>query len=477
MSKSRIVPVILAGGSGTRLWPLSREAKPKQFHALHDRNLSLFQQTVLRVQDREQFASPIVVSNQAHRFVANAQLQDIGVQPAIHVLEPSGRSTGPAITAAVLAAKLDPKDLVLALPTDHFIGGLDRFSADVADAANAAEQGHIVLFGLAPDRPETGYGYVRFGHAIPGAAPVRQVIEFVEKPTASAAKDLLENGGCLWNLGMFLFRKDTLTEELSTHAPEMLAAVSASIVHGGMKNDHFWLEPNAFNSAPARSIDYALIEKTRRSAVMPSTFGWSDLGSWREIWGSNLATLEDQTPAADQLVTIGDVVAIDSRRSYLRSDSGLVAAIGVEDLMVVSSGDAVLVAPMSRSQEIGRIAEQLQRKRRREASNHLRTYRPWGNYLTLAEGPGFQVKILTLNPGAAISFQYHEHRSERWIVVEGEAEVVTDGKRRTLRTHESIEIAKRVKHQLINPGLSGLKVIEVQAGDYLGEDDIVRLSE
>lgn len=471
MPKARIVPVILAGGAGTRLWPLSRELQPKQFHPILDTELSLFQQTILRVRNEQMFAPPVIVSNEAHRFVVGAQLQAIGVRPALQILEPMGRSTGPAIAAALLAADIAEDDLVLVLPTDHFVDGPEKFCADVKEAAKVAQSGAIVLFGLKPDRPETGYGYIKYGQCRSETQHVRDVIGFVEKPQAKAAKELMEADGWLWNLGIFLFRKDALLEGLTAHAGALLKAVSASVANGRRSNDQFWPDPIAFESAPSISIDYALIEKTKSSAVVPVTFGWSDLGSWREIWASRNA------PKAQEngLVAIGDVSAIDVRNSYLRSDAGLLAAIGVEDLVVVSSGDAVLVAPMSRSQDVGKLVESLRRQRRRETRNHLLTYRPWGHFLTLAEGPGYQVKILTLDPGAAISLQYHDHRAERWIVVEGEAEITIGEERRRLKVHDSVEIPKRVTHQLSNPSSSTLKVIEVQSGPYLGEDDIVRL--
>lgn len=471
MPQSRIVPVILAGGAGTRLWPLSRELQPKQFHPILDTELSLFQQTVMRVQNEDLFAPPVIVSNEAHRFVVGAQLQEIGVSPALHILEPSGRSTGPAIALALLAARIAPEDLILALPTDHFIDDVGRFYKDVAEAAKVARCGSIVLFGLKPDRPETGYGYIKCGTPRLETEHVREVAGFVEKPPAATAMELVEAEDWLWNLGIFLFRTDALLDGLTTHASDLLNAVSTAAANGRRTQDQFWPDPVAFEKAPSISIDYALIEKTKRTAVVPVTFGWSDLGSWREIWASRQAS---DSPV-DGIVAMGDVCAIDVRNSYLRSDSGLLAAIGVENLVVVSSGDAVLVAPMSRSQEVGRLVDSLRRQRRRETRNHLLTYRPWGHFLTLAEGSGYQVKILTLDPGAAISLQYHEHRAERWIVVEGEAEVTMGAVRRRLKVHESVEIPKRVTHQLANPGDTVLKVIEVQSGTYLGEDDIVRL--
>lgn len=475
MSQARIVPVILVGGTGTRLWPLSRELQPKQFHKLIDRELSLFQQTALRVKDPELWAPPVVVSSGAHRFIVDAQLREIGVEPALHVVEPLGRNTGPAIAAAVVASGMKPHDLVLTLPTDHFVCDSGLFEANVCSAARAAQKGRIVLFGIEPDRPETGYGYVKSGAPYLRDEGVFEVLGFIEKPSSAAAQDLLRAGGWYWNAGIFLFRAGTLLDELASHAPGMLHAASEAVARATRNENQVWLDARSFAEAPAISIDYALIEKTTNRAIVPAAFAWSDLGNWREIWA-----FSDRAGAAAEkdsqgLVTAGDVFAIDSRNSYLRADSGLLAAIGVEDLVVVSSGDAVLVAPKSRSQDIGKLVEMLRGARRRETRNHLLTYRPWGHFLTLAEGPGYQVKILTLDPGKAISHQYHEHRAERWVVVEGEAEILVDGVVTRLRAHESAEIGRGARHRLSNPGSSRLKVIEVQSGEYLGEDDIVRL--
>jgi mannose-1-phosphate guanylyltransferase/mannose-6-phosphate isomerase len=471
MPNVKIHPIILSGGSGTRLWPLSRELFPKQFHRLTDPTRSLLQETVLRFAGHGAFAKPLVVANEAHRFALGAQLQDIGASASSIILEPCARGTAPAIAAAMLSSAVSKDDLLLAAPTDHYFGEPDVFRSAILDAVPAALDGRIVVFGLTPQRPETGYGYVHAGEPWGSASQARNIRGFVEKPPAAGAERLMRSGEHFWNLGVFLFRKSALLEEFAIHAPQVLHAAEAALRRAKFETDFCRLDAEEFSRSPQISIDYAIMEKTARGAVLPVTFPWSDLGAWNSLWEAKRPLDGD----SESLVSVGDVKTWDVSRSYIRSDGGLVVAIGVKDLIVVSSNDATLVAAMDRAGDVGKVVDQLKQEKRREARNHLLVHRPWGHFLTLAEGPGYQVKVLTLDPYASISMQFHRQRAERWVVVEGAAEVYLDGRTHRLKEHESIEIPRGAKHRLSNTESRALKVIEVQSGDYLGEDDIVRL--
>lgn len=471
MQNVRIHPIILSGGSGTRLWPLSRELFPKQFHKLTEPRLSLLQETVLRFKGHNGFAKPLVVANESHRFALGAQLQDIGAQAASIILEPSARGTAPAIAAATLCSAVSSGDLLLAAPTDHFFGEPEVFRGAIMDAVPAALDGKIVVFGLTPQRPETGYGYIHAGEPWGADSQVREIRGFVEKPPAADAERLMRSGEHFWNLGVFLFRKSALLEEFAIHAPQVLHAAEASLRRAKLDADFCRLDAEEFSRSPQISIDYAVMEKTARGAVMPVTFPWSDLGAWNSLWEAKRPLDGD----SEGVVSVGDVKTWDVARSYIRSDGGLLVAIGVKDIIVVSSSDATLVAAMDRAGDVGKVVERLRLEKRREARNHLLVHRPWGHFLTLAEGPGYQVKVLTLDPYASISLQFHRQRAERWVVVEGTADVHLDGRVHRLKEHESIEIPRGAKHRLSNSEARPLKVVEVQSGDYLGEDDIVRL--
>lgn len=465
-AESRVHPVILAGGGGTRLWPLSRTEHPKQFMPLA-RTTPLLQDTLARVGDSAQFTAPVVVCNEAHRFLVAEALREAGGAGEI-LLEPCGRNTAPAACLAALRlAADDPRALLLLLPADHLITRPDDLTAAVARAMPAAENGRIVTFGIAADRPETGYGYIRQGPPLSDVPACHGVAEFVEKPDAATAKRYLDSGDYVWNSGMFLVQARILLDELAALQPALLAACREALA--GARDDLDFLRPARapFETSPAISLDHAVMEHTARGAVVPVDPGWHDIGAWDELW-----SVLDKDAAGNAVV--GDVVAMDSRRSLLHSDGRLLAALGVSDLVVVASEDAVLVCPRERAQDVGRLAGELERRARPEARAHNRVVRPWGSYRCVDEGPMFKVKRLTVTPGRRLSLQRHRHRTEHWVVVEGEAEVICDGLTFRLLPNQSTYIPCGAVHRLANPGPAPLHVIEVQSGDYLEEDDIER---
>jgi mannose-1-phosphate guanylyltransferase/mannose-6-phosphate isomerase len=464
---SEIFPVILSGGSGTRLWPVSRSALPKQLLALHGER-TMIQDSVLRAHVPGAKA-PLLLCGDAHRFVVAEQMQAIGIVPRAIVLEPVGRNTAPAAAvAALLTAEIDPKGVILLLPSDHVVTDGKAFEAAVAKAARAAEAGFVTTFGIAPDGPQTGFGYIQMGETIAAAGEgVHRVKRFAEKPQAQTAAQYVASGDYVWNSGMFMFRADVMIDELEAHAPGIVAACRAAIKDAKRDLDFVRLDAAAFGNAPNISIDYAVMEKTAKAAVVPCDIGWSDVGAWSALWA--LAARD-----ADGNALQGDIVMHDSRNSFVRSDKGLTALIGVEDLVVVVTDDAVLVADRSRTQEVKDIVDKLQASGRTEHLEHNTVFRPWGNYARIALGAGFQVKQIVVKPGGRLSLQTHGHRAEHWIVVEGSARVTCNDKVFTLNASESTFIPLGAKHRLENPGTVPLRLIEVQSGDYLGEDDFVR---
>ncbi len=464
MPATDVKVVLLSGGSGTRLWPLSREAYPKQFLALAS-DYSLLQDTWRRAAPLTA-STPIVVANEEHRFLVAEQLRQLGVAAPAIVLEPVGRNTAPAIAAAALQAAEGGADpLLLVLPSDHVITDADGFRAAVLAASPAAAAGALVTFGIVPGAPETGFGYIQAG-ADGDARGVRGVLRFVEKPDAAAAAGYLADGGYFWNSGMFLFRASTVLAELERFRPDVLAAVKAALAAAKRDGDFIRLDQHAFAACPADSIDYAVMERTAAARVLAVDIGWSDVGSWSALW--QVAARD-----ADGNAHHGDLLAVDSRGNYVHGRK-LVALVGVDDLVVVDTDDAVLVARKDRVQQVKDVVAQLKREQRSQAVLHREVHRPWGSYDSVDMGEGFQVKRIKVKPGAALSLQSHKHRAEHWVVVRGRARVTCDETILELGPNQSTYIPIGARHRLENPGDALLELIEVQSGSYLGEDDIVR---
>lgn len=465
-----ITPVLLTGGAGTRLWPLSREHFPKQLLPL-TADTSLFQQTVARFDDEARFAPPIVLTNETLRFIVAEQLRVLECQPQGVLLEPVARNTAPAVAAAALyAIRRSPDAVLLVVPSDHLIPDVKGFQALVDQAYPAARDGFLVTFSIQPTRPETGYGYIRRGSRLSGHDHVFSVAAFVEKPDAARARAFLAEGDYLWNSGMFMFSAQAFLAELENWAPDVLAAAKAAVAGGVADHDFFRLAEDAFASAPSISIDYAVMEHTRRAATIPCDLGWTDVGSWNEMW--NVTAKDDWGNAL-----LGDVVAEKSRNCYVRSEGKLTAVVGVENLVVVVTDDAVLVTDLAHAQDVKLVTDRLRQADRSEVSTHSRVYRPWGFYQSVHNGERFQVKRLTVNPGARLSLQKHFNRAEHWVVVNGTALVTRDGETEIVRENESTYIPLGAMHRLENPGKVPLHLIEVQSGSYLGEDDIVRVED
>ena len=461
-------PVILSGGSGSRLWPLSRHNQPKQFLALIGDH-SLYQETVLRAGRLESTAPAITVCSEEHRFMVGEQLAQIGQKSGGILLEPIARNTAPAIAAAahhVLATDAD--GVMLIMPADHLIQDESAFRAAVKRGLPLAEAGWLVTFGIEPNAPETGYGYIQSGEPLDGGFRIRQ---FVEKPDVERARAYLDEGGYAWNSGMFLFRADRYIAELERLAPAMADAVARAFDDAASDLDFTRLDRAAFESSPSDSVDYAVMEKTDHAAVVPVSCGWSDIGSWSSLWA--VAERDSHGNCHE-----GDVITVDSRDCLVRaSDRRMIATIGVDDLVIVDTPDATLVARKDRVQDVKTIVDELKRAGRQEHLFHRKVYRPWGNYDSLDMGERFQVKRIVVKPGAALSLQKHHKRAEHWIVVSGVAEVTCDDKVFELRENESTYIPLGSVHRLRNTGAELVELIEVQSGHYLGEDDIVRLED
>jgi mannose-1-phosphate guanylyltransferase / mannose-6-phosphate isomerase len=464
-----VTPVLLSGGSGTRLWPVSRALHPKQLQPLLGER-TLLQETALRLTG-DDFAAPLIVCNDEHRFTIAAQLQAVGLTAQAIVLEPKGRNTAPAAAVAALILKQQSPDaLMLLAASDHAIKDVASFHEAVRTAGKAAQHGFLVSIGIKPTRPETGYGYIDRGaeiQQVPGAFAARR---FTEKPNREIAESFIKSGTHLWNASIFLFRASTYLEELEKYTPEVLAQAEAALNKGRRDLDFLRLEREAFDRCPSISIDYAVMERTKRAAVVPADIGWSDVGSWSVLW-------ERGAKDENGNVKTGDVIVEDSRGNFIRSDARLVAALGVDNLVIVTTNDAVLVAARERDQDVKRIVDRLMQAGRNEALQPARVYRPWGSFETLHLAARSQVKLIEVNPGAALSLQYHGKRAEHWVVVKGEAWVTRGEDAFALKENESTFIPIGMPHRLENKSDAPLWIIEVQVGSYLGEDDIVRLED
>lgn len=468
-TEASIIPVLLSGGTGTRLWPLSRENYPKQLLSLLD-DKTLLQQTMMRVDEPSLFGDPIIVTNVEHRFLVAEQLRAIHRDAAV-VLEPFGRSTAPAIAiAALMAAQNNPDAIILAMPVDHIVRDAVAFRRAVAAGLSAAREGRFVLFGVRPDSPATGLGYINMGDALAATPGVHHVGGFIEKPDLPKAETLLASGSHLWNSGIFLLPVKNYLEELERLAPDVLAACREAL-SGAVKDlDFLRIAEDAFAASPSISIDYAVIEKTDKSVVVPVDIGWNDVGSWLALWKMGAKDEADN-------VKVGDVISEDVKGCYLRSEGPLVAALGVDDLIVMAAPDVVLVAKRDRDQDVNKLVARVRANGHRSATETPAVHRPWGYYQSVHSGDRFQVKRITVNPGAKLSLQMHYHRAEHWIVVNGTALVTRNDETVLLRENESVFVPLGCTHRLENPGKVPLNLIEVQSGPYLGEDDIVRIED
>jgi len=492
-----LIPVILSGGSGSRLWPLSRSLRPKQFLGVTEER-SLFQATLARLQGLLPKVAPIVVANTDHRFLVADQCLQMGVTPHTLILEPVARNTAPAIAVAALQAlaQLEKKQssssqargqtdsgvpavespVLLVLPSDHVITNTEAFHAAVRAGYEVARSGSLVTFGIVPTYPETGYGYVKatsdttLANGQGAATAARPVAAFIEKPNLATAEQYLREGGYFWNSGMFMFRADTFLQELAAHNPAMAGACQRAHTTATRDMDFLRLDAEAFGHSPSDSIDYAVMEKTNKAMVIPLDAGWNDVGAWPAVW-------QLQTQDAQGNATRGDALLQDAQNCYVHADHRLVALVGTQDLVVVETSDAVLVAHKDKAQDVKKIVEALKANGRPEADLHREVFRPWGAYDSIDHGDRYQVKRITVKPGARLSLQMHHHRAEHWIVVSGTAKVTIGEKEQLVAENQSVYIPIGEKHCLENPGKLPLELIEVQSGSYLGEDDIVRFED
>jgi mannose-1-phosphate guanylyltransferase / mannose-6-phosphate isomerase len=462
-----LIPIVMCGGSGTRMWPESRESLPKQFIPLVG-DESTFQSVIRIVSDRSVFAEPIVLTNSNYRFRVAEQLAEIGATATI-LLEPERRDSGPAVAvAAYWAARIAPDAVVAMLAADHVFGDGAKFVELCSVAAEAAKGGAIVTFGVPPDHPATGYGYIQPEESL-GAADVRKVKKFVEKPDSTKAKEYIE-AGYLWNSGNFVFRADVMKDEIASFEPEMGIAAAVAVDRSKQDLGFIVLDRESFGTAPKKSIDYAVMERTAKAAVIVADVGWSDIGEWAAVWRIS-------PKKADGNVLRGNAVAMDSKNLLVRSPDKLTAVIGLEDVIVITTPDAVLVAASDSVDKVKLLVEKLKSSNRIEATEHKRSYRPWGYYQSVDQGERHQVKRITVYPAARLSLQKHFHRSEHWIVVRGAAEVTMNGRVSLVHENQSIYLPIGCEHRLANPGKINLELIEVQTGSYLGEDDIIRIED
>lgn len=466
---SSIFPVILSGGSGTRLWPLSRSLYPKQFiRFFKEQDLSFLAATLLRLRPEDGFAAPILLCNNDHRFLVREEVERVGVDPAAIILEPVARNTAPAITVAALAAlREDPEAVLVLMPSDHVIENVSRFVDGVQRAAKVAATGKLVLFGIKPTVPHTGYGYIKQGTPLAGGEDAYTVEKFVEKPDQPTAESYLDSGAYFWNSGIFVLDARTYLKEIDRLAPDILDSATKALDLSEVDLGFVRLDKESFSASPNISIDYAVMEKTSAATMLPLDVGWNDVGSWSSLW--EIAARDDKGN-----YIYGDAILEDTSDCYVHAEKSIVSTIGVKDLVIIDTPDALLVADRSRTQDVSKIVGRLKQTNRKEQEQHLRNYRPWGYFETLNIGPRFQVKLLHVKPGGKLSMQMHHHRSEHWIVVHGTAKVTIGETEQLVRENESVYIVATQWHRLENPGKVPVEIIEVQIGSYLGEDDILR---
>jgi mannose-1-phosphate guanylyltransferase/mannose-6-phosphate isomerase len=464
-----IIPVILSGGSGTRLWPLSRRDVPKQYLPLVNEK-TMFQNTLARLKDISGIGPPVVVCNEVHRFMVVEQLDELGIKPHVIILEPVGRNTAPAIAVSAFYLNKSSEDQVcLVLPADHHIENIDAFQKAVADALPLAQKNYLVTFGIVPTCPATGYGYIE--KDLPaGETGAYNIGEFVEKPDLPTAQKYIASENYFWNSGMFMFRAVAYLEELGKFSPEIFEHCQKAEDCAGRDLDFLRLDTTSFKSCPGDSIDYAVMEKTRRGVVMPLDAGWSDVGSWEAIWDIKPKDRHGN-------VIKGDVVVSDVKDCYIQAESRLFAGLGLEGFVVVETSDALMIAPKNRVQDVKSLVQTLKKDNRHETIHHNRVYRPWGSYETIELSERFQVKKIIVKPGAKLSLQKHFHRAEHWVVVKGTAKIIRDSENIILSEDQSTYIPLGTAHRLENPGKIPLELIEIQTGSYLGEDDIVRIED
>jgi mannose-1-phosphate guanylyltransferase/mannose-1-phosphate guanylyltransferase/mannose-6-phosphate isomerase len=461
-----MTPVILSGGSGTRLWPLSRGQYPKQFLPLVSQH-TMVQETLLRLSGLKNLNPPIAVCNEDHRFMMAEQLQEIGLKPSSIILEPVGKNTAPAVAMAALMASSED-EVLLVLPADHVITQIEPFHHAILQSENQAKQGFLVTFGIVPTHPETGYGYIMKDSIELGNG--YKVAAFVEKPDVTTAKNYIKSGNYLWNSGMFAFTAATYLNELEKFNPEILSICKKALAAAQKDLDFIRVDKALFSTCPADSIDFAIMEKTDKATVIPLAAGWNDVGSWSALWD---VTEKDEFGNAIS----GDVLTVDTKNSYVYAENKLVTIIGVEDLVVVETKDAVMIAKKERVQDVKQIVDQLKQQQRSEADIHQKAYRPWGHYDSVDCGDRHQTKRIVVKPGGKLSLQKHHHRAEHWVVVKGTALVTRGDEQILLTENESTFIPLGTIHRLENPGVIPLEIIEVQSGSYLGEDDIVRIGD
>ena len=469
----KVIPVILSGGLGTRLWPLSRSNFPKQYlNLISNGNKSLFQETQERLQSLDHFLPPIIVCNEEHRFIVSEQMRQINIKPSSILLEPFGRNTAPAITIAALKAiEIDKESTILVLPADHQIGNIQEFRKVIEFGINCAGEGSLIAFGIIPTYPETGYGYIEVSNNIHNKRlESLKIKRFIEKPNQEKAKEFISTGNFTWNSGMFVFKAEVILAEIEKQEKHLYDSCKNSLSEKLIDLDFQRIIPESFEECPNISIDVAVMEKTKLGKVIPLNVGWSDIGSWKSIWHN-----EDKNDSEN--VEIGTVFAEKTKKSYLRSDNRLVATLGVENLIVIDTSDAVLIANKENSQDIKLLVEKLKSNGFTESNLNRKIYRPWGYFVSIARGDGWQVKRIEVNSGASLSLQLHKYRAEHWIVVNGIAKVEVNNEEKILSENQSTFIPIKTKHRLSNPGESQLSLIEVQSGTYIDEDDIIRFED